>query len=165
MDTEETGSFAPRSNIAKSPVDSLYASQPDVVLSEERDSYYSDTLLGESFSELVETFLGSRRTTLLAPEMKALSSCLYYGLTSCIGEQFVVFLLYKLGMIRRFDPYENDTRVLMKHTRCYTCAPKYPLGSQQELVQLGRRKDQAILSPYPIFVSFNDAWSDLRGYL
>lgn len=100
MDTEETGFFSPRSDIAKIPVDSLtgprasYASQPDVVLSEERDSYYSDTLLGESFSELVETFLGSRRTTLLAPEMKALSSCLYYGLTNCIGEQFAVLSVY-----------------------------------------------------------------------
>lgn len=63
-----------------------HASQPDVVLSQERDAYYSETLLGESISDLMETFLGSRRTSILGPELKALASCLYYGLTNCAGE-------------------------------------------------------------------------------
>lgn len=63
-----------------------YAAQPDVVLSQERDSYYAETLLGESASELAETLLGSRRAVILGPELKALASCLYFGLTNFAGE-------------------------------------------------------------------------------
>lgn len=63
-----------------------YAAQPDVVLSQERDLYYAETLLGESASELAETLLGSRRAVILGPELKALASCLYFGLTHFAGE-------------------------------------------------------------------------------
>lgn len=63
-----------------------YAAQPDVVLSQERDLYYAETLLGESASELAETLLGSRRAVILGPELKALASCLYFGLTNFAGE-------------------------------------------------------------------------------
>lgn len=66
-----------------------HAAQPDVVLSQQRDVYYSNSLLGESISELMETFLGSRRTTILAPELKALASCLYFGLTNLAGRGYV----------------------------------------------------------------------------
>ncbi|CAM9686583.1 unnamed protein product, partial [Laminaria digitata] len=62
-----------------------YAAQPDVVLSQERDLYYAETLLGESASELAETLLGSRRAVILGPELKALASCLYFGLTNFAG--------------------------------------------------------------------------------
>lgn len=63
-----------------------HAAQPDVVLSQERDSYYADTLIGESAAELSEALLGSRRATVLAPELKAFASCLYFGLTNFVGE-------------------------------------------------------------------------------
>lgn len=63
-----------------------YAAQPDVVLSQQRDSYYTETLLGESASELVETLLGSRRAAVLGPELRALASFLYFGLTNFVGE-------------------------------------------------------------------------------
>lgn len=93
--TENICSFANRmskdsdsgdSNSNSGPSSLLYAAQPDVVLSQERDLYYSNTLLGESTSELFETFLGSRRATILAPELKVLASCLYFGLTNFVGE-------------------------------------------------------------------------------
>lgn len=64
-----------------------HAAQQDVVLSQERDAYYAETLLGESASELVATLLGSRRAIILAPELKALASCLYFGLTNFTGER------------------------------------------------------------------------------
>lgn len=63
-----------------------YAAQPDVVLSQERDLYYANTLLGEGTSELAETLLGARRVMILAPELRALASCLYFGLTNLAGE-------------------------------------------------------------------------------
>ncbi|CAM9387000.1 unnamed protein product [Ectocarpus fasciculatus] len=64
-----------------------YAAQPDVVLSQERDLYYANTLLGEGTSELAETLLGARRVMILAPELRALASCLYFGLTNLAGKQ------------------------------------------------------------------------------
>ncbi|CAN0231491.1 unnamed protein product [Ectocarpus sp. 12 AP-2014] len=64
-----------------------YAAQPDVVLSQERDLYYANTLLGEGTSELAETLLGARRVMILAPELRALASCLYFGLTNLEGKQ------------------------------------------------------------------------------
>lgn len=70
-----------------------YAAQPDVVLSLERDAYYADTLLGEGASELVETLLGSRRAMILAPELRAVASCLYFGLTNFAGEYLAVACL------------------------------------------------------------------------
>lgn len=63
-----------------------YAAQPDVVLSRERDLYYANTLLGEGTSELAETLLGSRRVMILAPELRALASCLYFVLTNLAGK-------------------------------------------------------------------------------
>lgn len=71
----------------------LYAAQPDVVLSQERDAYYADTLLGESTSELVEALVGPRRAMILAPEMKVLASCLYFGLTNFAGERDAAIVL------------------------------------------------------------------------
>ena len=62
------------------------AAQADVVLSEERDSYYAHTLLGESASELTEALLGSRRATILAPEIRVLASYMYFGLTNLAGD-------------------------------------------------------------------------------
>lgn len=74
-----------------------YAAQPDVVLSQERDLFYANTLLGEGTSELAETLLGARRVMILAPELRALASCLYFGLTNLAGETriqvFVVAML------------------------------------------------------------------------
>lgn len=64
-----------------------HAAQPDIVLSEERDSYYAHTLLAESTSELMETLLGSMRAVILAPELRALASCLYFGLTNLAGDE------------------------------------------------------------------------------
>ncbi|CAM9419136.1 unnamed protein product, partial [Scytosiphon promiscuus] len=64
-----------------------YAAQPDVVLSQERDLYYASTLLAEGTSELAETLLGSRRVMILAPELRALASCLYFVLTNLAGKQ------------------------------------------------------------------------------
>lgn len=63
-----------------------HAAQPDVVLSQDRDSYYADTMIGESAAELMETLLGSRRATILSPELKALASFLYFGLTNFVGK-------------------------------------------------------------------------------
>lgn len=63
-----------------------HAAQPDVVLSQDRDAYYADSMIGESAAELMETLLGSRRATILAPELKALASCLYFGLTNFVGK-------------------------------------------------------------------------------
>lgn len=70
-----------------------YAAQPDVVLSQERDLYYANTLLGEGASELAETLLGSRRVMILAPELRALASCLYFGLTNLAGRTVMMFEL------------------------------------------------------------------------
>lgn len=96
-DMREAPSTAPTGKLSPSADKSLaelfpsrgdglrHAAQPDVVLSQERDLYYADTLLGENASELLETLLGSRRATLLAPELKAVSSCLYFGLTNFAG--------------------------------------------------------------------------------
>ncbi|CAM9541887.1 unnamed protein product, partial [Hapterophycus canaliculatus] len=64
-----------------------FAAQPDVVLSQERDLYYATTLLGEGTSELAEALLGSRRVMILAPELRALASCLYFVLTNLAGKQ------------------------------------------------------------------------------
>lgn len=66
-----------------------YAAQPDIVLSEERDSYYAHTLMAENTSELMETLLGSMRAVILAPELKALASFLYFGLTNLAGDERV----------------------------------------------------------------------------
>lgn len=65
-----------------------YAAQPDVVLSQERDAYYAETLLGESASEILEALIGSRRAVILGPELKALASCLYFGLTNFAGDMY-----------------------------------------------------------------------------
>eukprot|EP00903_Cladosiphon_okamuranus_P019119 g17591.t1 len=78
---ESDGVNAPGSSVLR------YAAQPDVVLSQERDLYYANTLLGEGASELAETLLGSRRVMILAPELRALASCLYFGLTNLAGKQ------------------------------------------------------------------------------
>lgn len=63
-----------------------YAAQPDVVLSQERDLYYANTLLGEGAADLAEALLGPRRAMMLAPELRALASCLYFGLTNLAGK-------------------------------------------------------------------------------
>ena len=73
-----------------------YAAQPDVVLSQERDLYYASTLLGEGASELAETLLGSRRVMILAPELKALASCLYFGLTNLAGKTMMMSKLARV---------------------------------------------------------------------
>ena len=73
-----------------------YAAQPDVVLSQERDLYYANTLLGEGASELAETLLGSRRVMILAPELKALASCLYFGLTNLAGKTMMMSKLARV---------------------------------------------------------------------
>lgn len=96
---------------------SRYAAQPDVVLSQERDLYYADTLLGESVSELVETLLGSRRAMILAPELKAFASCLYFGLTNFAGERHT-------QTRKLIDPWLPGTVLDTRHvrvsdSRCY----------------------------------------------
>lgn len=87
-----------------------YAAQPDVVLSQERDLYYAETLLGESASELAETLLGSRRAVILGPELKALASCLYFGLTNFAGE------LFRTGASRSYWGCYPITSVLVLRT-------------------------------------------------
>ena len=64
-----------------------YSGQPDIVLSMERDDYYSGTLLHETVLELIESFAGVRRTGLLKPELQLLSGALYHGLTFASGQQ------------------------------------------------------------------------------
>lgn len=87
METSDHGSYA---GDAVRPSSVLrYAAQPDIVLSHERDLYYANTLLGEGASELAETLLGSRRVMILAPELRALASCLYFGLTNLAGEMLM----------------------------------------------------------------------------
>jgi Pex2 / Pex12 amino terminal region len=61
--------------------------QPDVVLSMDRDDYYAGTLLNESLLELIESYLGVRRTGLLKPEIQLLAGGLYHGLTVASGKQ------------------------------------------------------------------------------
>lgn len=78
--------LANASNAGAAPSLLRYAAQPDVVLSQERDLYYANTLLAEGTSELAETLLGSRRVMILAPELRALASCLYFVLTNLAGE-------------------------------------------------------------------------------
>ncbi|CAM9622661.1 unnamed protein product [Choristocarpus tenellus] len=76
-----------RSASNRPPSSFPFATQPDVVLSMERDTYYAHTLLGESVSELLEGLIGSRRSSLLGPEIKMLAAGLYYGLTKFSGKQ------------------------------------------------------------------------------
>lgn len=84
MDTSIPGASVGDGRHASSPL--RYAAQPDVVLSQERDVYYANTLLGEGAADLAETLLGSRRVMILAPELRALASCLYFGLTNLAGK-------------------------------------------------------------------------------
>lgn len=88
MATSDPGSYA--GDAVRGSSLPRYAAQPDVVLSHERDLYYANTLLGEGASELAETLLGSRRVMILAPELRALASLLYFGLTNLAGEIVVV---------------------------------------------------------------------------
>ncbi|CAM9296499.1 unnamed protein product [Discosporangium mesarthrocarpum] len=64
-----------------------YSAQPDVVLSMDRDAYYAQTLLGDNVTELLEVVIGSRRASILAPELRMLAAGLYYGLTNFSGQQ------------------------------------------------------------------------------
>ncbi|CAM9315053.1 unnamed protein product [Phaeothamnion confervicola] len=62
-------------------------SQPDVVLSMDRDSYYSTTLIADGASELLEGLIGSRRAEILGPEVRLVAMALYHGLTTLAGKQ------------------------------------------------------------------------------
>eukprot|EP01084_Bolivina_argentea_P181496 313461_1 len=57
------------------------ASQPDIVLSCERDDFYASTALGGPIEQACEVALGLPRTSQLLPELNALAHLLYYGFT------------------------------------------------------------------------------------
>lgn len=107
-----------------------YAAQPDVVLSQERDLYYANTLLGEGASELAETLLGSRRVMILAPELRALASCLYFGLTNLAGKMVMVSRLAFRALLN-LRAGRRVRRMLLVSLPVTPCSQQYARGTMR----------------------------------
>lgn len=73
----------------------------DVILSMDRDDYYSGTLLGDSLSSLLEDWrdFGTRRVGVFAPEIQLLAAALYHFLTGqqTLGQEYCDLLLEGSG--------------------------------------------------------------------